>query len=254
MLRRRGQLMGRPWTRRALAAGMLPISLGYYESRMLSTKPVALWPLSEPAGAASVADVVASFAGTPSNVTLANATFPDGTPAPLFNGTSSYIDILTAAFVSAFTGGDEGSMAIWLRPNTGVLSDGAFRTLLVLRSNAQNFVTLEKSSLANAIFGYRRASNESRNAHTTTFNSAWNHLVFTWKRSSGRLYMYRNGVQIAGNTDSTQAFVGSLTEAYIGAVSKASLFWSGWLKYAAVWNRELTQSDVNALYVGAFAL
>ena len=77
-----------------------------YKSKVIGYGPIAYWALDDALGAgAAVCSINVAQNGTPANVTFDNTLGPDGVlNAPLFNGTTSWIDVQTGTFASSFIG------------------------------------------------------------------------------------------------------------------------------------------------------
>jgi|2_EtaG_2_1085320.scaffolds.fasta_scaffold04738_6 hypothetical protein len=79
-------------------------------------------------------------------------------------------------------------------------------------------------------------------------NTQWHHWAFTKKVSTGQMRIYLDGVDVANSTGMTKT-LGTPTKTSIGGNYPWSNYdWAGNLNDFAVWNTELSASDIVTLY------
>lgn len=238
----------------------LLLGSGSYTSRVLSTGPVALWPLSETSGSVAADASGNGYNGTYSAVTLNNATFGDGTPAPLFvPASSSHVATHSAGLVAALNV-QEGTMACWLRMSAaGVWADGQSRFVYDIFADTSNRIRINKNSPANQLFIAHQAGGATRAPAIATISvTRWFHAAITWSTAGAAVYGYLDGVQSA-NAGAPGTFAGAInnTSMAIGSFitgSAATLRWDGNIKYMGLWNRALTPGEIANLYVPGYAV
>lgn len=220
-----------------------------YDDKVLATGPIAYWPQSETAGLTAHCLVNPLQDGTYTGVTLANDnTGPFGTPAPWYDGATSFCDIQTAALVAALST-STGSMAIWTKVNAvGVWTDGARRHAFTLYRDLQNRLRSAKHAVNNST----QSIHEGNNVLVSIVNAghaetAWVHWAMTWDLG-GNLSVYVDGALDGIPVGVVTAWVGAFISAYIGSGTGAPAnLWHGWLGPCAVWDRVLTQPGIAAL-------
>ena len=215
----------------------------------------ALWMLDEASGSAAV-DSVNGLDGIYSNCALANAATPWGGVAPLFDGTSSFVNIYSAALNAAFDG-DEHSLMIWAKvANVGVWTDGILRYRMRFAAPGVNFSFMSKPSTFNLLESRRAGGGvveivEEVGVATIDWFCA-GQTVSKSAGTSGEFKAYRNGSQVGATQTSLGDYVGNLSIAVIGGTSIPSLIWNGWLAGAMVTSSILTPAQMAWLYaIGA---
>lgn len=224
-----------------------------YISKVLGYSPLAYWPLNETSGTAIIDAAGAMPNGTYANVTLNNATGPDGVNgSPLFNGTTSLANIFSATLAAAFTGGPAGSISAWCKvAAAGVWTDGAFRYAINLPVDDNNYIHFRKSSVDGRLQSVYKAGGTVKDANATGISPTdWFHVAITWDKNagaSGELKGYLNGTQFGTTTTGLGTWSGSIASAAIGSQTANNLVWSGWLAHVAIWNTAKDLATVQEL-------
>jgi hypothetical protein len=228
-----------------------------YENRVLATGPLALWPLSETTGT-SAADATGNYNGTYSNVTLNNATFPDGSPAGLWvPASSSHVATYSEGLAGAINRA-EGTLAVWCKMRDAtVWADGQNRYPYAMRVDNNNQMQMRKRS--NLLDGFHQGGGTLRNpitgAQTTT---AWFLYTFTWSTAAAETIVYVNTTPT-----SVSGALGTLVGDFINTsfaigtfltTSTSAFVWDGYLKYFGLWTRALTPAEIANLYVPGYAV
>lgn len=227
-----------------------------YISRVLNTAPanlVAYWALNEQAGAVA-ADVSraapSAFNGAYAGVTLNQPGIGDGNGCPSFNGTTSKVNVYSAALASAFPG-DEGSVLLWGRAADVNVWTESWRNLLRMQVNASNRITLQRNGTANNLYMERIAGGNSQ-AHTiTAINiTTWFFLAVTWSKIANQVKFYRDGAQVGSTRTNPNAWAGALDSnvCVIGAeTATPTSVWRGRIAHVALFNAPLTAGQIGAL-------
>lgn len=226
---------------------------GNYGDLVLSTGPTALWMQNESSGLTAYCLTNPAMNGTYNGVTLANDnTGPFGTPAPWFDGATSFNNIYSAALAAAFSG-LEGTAMIWGKvANVGVWTDTVLRSLLTLRVNVNNYVLIAKSNVNNTRDWYYRAnavSDLSTEAAVTSLDWACHFL--TWSDSGDQALAYIDGAQNGVAMAPIETWAGALVNGRtnIGAdntVGPANVF-HGWEGPCGIWTRVLPLAEIASL-------
>lgn len=215
----------------------------------LSTGLVAYWMLDEPVGTTgsySVVDSGGTNDGTPSAVTFGETGIGDGKTAPLFNGTSSKIDVSVGNLATGFNG-NEGSLIIWLKVSSAaVWASAAFSVALRIFTNGTNYFAVQKSGATSIINLTRDASGTAVGFSIATGSTlGWFCLGYTWSVAGSYYKKYFNGVETVVSQALTN-YVGNITNSTIG-LNLNSLWWPGYIAHVAVWNTKLSSSDMASL-------
>jgi len=196
--------------------------------------------------------------GTYTGVKLREGMGADGTRnAPLFNETTSVIDLYSAAFV-ADASTTEFSVAGWCKVlDNSVWSDSTVRRILTIGATATtNTIILEKTATANTLRAAYIAGSTTSSVSPTVYESLdyhtqWFHFGMTVSALDDAMIVYLNGVQ----TGTTQSTLGTWSGAIATAIcvigaedTTVANPWKGWLQHVAVWNETLSAADFAYLY------
>lgn len=222
-----------------------------YLGKALAIQPDALvgyWPLNETSGT-DILDAGETYNGTYSNVTLNNATGPDGVNgAPLFNGTTSKGDLFSTALRDAMDYA-EGTLSLWYKvASAGVLSDGALRDAFWLgTADDANAIYHRKSSVANRVDAYRFGGGTPDGVvDESATSTAWVHKVITWSITDNLVKVYKNG-SLLGQSGTLGAWSAVPARILLGCKNTNALVWSGWLAHVGIWSTPLALAEVQAL-------
>lgn len=175
-------------------------------------------------------DIISANNGTDSNVTYVAGKIKQ---AASFNGTNSKIRISNPLLAS------EGSMSIWVYHN----SSGALSRIY---SDEGGYVYFEQNSSggSNNISWIMFSGSSGLITSTTYTINTWTHYVATWK-SGGNIILYKNGIQAAILNSPVIAIIATFSS--FGAVS-AIRYFSGLIDEVAIYNRQISSTEVSALY------
>lgn len=165
--------------------------------------------------------------------------------APKFNGTTSTIDFFSAGLASAFSK-DAHTVAVWYKPDTGVLSDGTNRMLfgITAASVPNGSINIFKKDSPNNTFQFgAAAAGTAGTIDHTNSSTGWNHVALTV--SGATCTPYINGAAQTGFSRGV-SWSAALTTAQIGTRGGA-FFWKGWLWRFAIYSRALTAAEVLTL-------
>jgi len=227
---------------------------GSFLDTVLSTGPIAYWPLDESAGTTARCLVNSAQNGTYTGVTLANdSAGPFGTPAPFFDGANDYVNVKTATLEALWNaGGAEWSIMTWWRAaNVGVWTDAAYRYVFMGIDTANDYALIGRTNVNNQFRVVWRANattqTDLQNGLTTT---DWQSYIVTRSEAAGEVKYYRNGALLAtdGPAIGAWASAGGWTNILIGAETTVpAQVWHGWIAHTALWNRALTPGNIATL-------
>jgi hypothetical protein len=242
--------MGLPY-KRALMRGAVGPSI---IDNILSTGPVAYYPMNETSGTAAVnAEGTANRNGTYQGATLGQFKAPF--TCPFFDGINDFLR-LDESVMAAPINKNLGSMAGWARVyDAGVWSDETWRYLWNLEyiSNANTIRLAKPGDLAtqDRIYSLLRQgtniASTTSNALTTT---GWIHIGLTWDvLVQDELKLFVQGGQEGGTQTGLVTPSGSLTYCAIGAKDYTPInTWHGWLAHWAIWDYVLAPSEMQLHY------
>ena len=229
-----------------------------YAQRILNTQPaslIALWGLGEASGTtAANAEGTTARDGTYLNgVTLNAATFSDGTPAPSFDGSDDGVNVYSSSISSAFNH-DEGTQFCWLKVSgAGVWSDGVTRYLMNFRLDFNNRIYMDKTGGLNALQFVYLAGGVliGVTVPDAAGSTGWIPIAMTWSKAADEMKGYINGVQVGTTQTGLPTWAGSglaSSNTCLAALNTTGAnSWNGYMKYATVWNKPLTASEIAAL-------
>jgi hypothetical protein len=223
-----------------------------YPALVLSTGPIAYWPLSEQSGTAAVCRVNSAQNGVYNSDVSGwpPATgIGDGNTAPTFTA-NDVVNIYSATLNGAFNG-QLGSLLLWVKvASAGFWTDGTTPYLVMLRVNASNRLYLQKSGNNRLYWAYVAWGTIESVAREPTTETGWMALGLTWSKTADQVIAYYNGAQTGSTQTGLNTWSGSLssTETVIGASNTTpSSGWNGYLAHCALWNRALTPAEMASL-------
>ena len=146
-----------------------------YADRVLSTAPIAYWPLDEKAGTGARCPVDSNLDGTYAAAGIAYAADEDGpfgTAAPTFDGSNTYVSFGNASFAAAWDG-DLFSMISWGRVDGSArwTDSATYRYLQHIRSSADStYYAVMGKNTTNHQLEWRRRSGGAIVSQTYTFS------------------------------------------------------------------------------------
>lgn len=223
---------------------------------IISTSPVAFWPLDEQSGL-TIFDVSGNgHHGVYSGPTLNATPGPHGSGAPQFDAINDFGKLKAASLSASLTNNAEGSMLVFAKVRaSSVWTDASERRILVIASAGQTEMLMLRKNSANHNIQFLR------NGGGTVFVSGavpggvgptgWFAMAMTWSQPNNRLRAWYSTVgSVPAQFGTTQAG-GS---AWVGADvnSDRTCFgtgwtdppptlesWDGYIGGGAVWSKEL---------------
>lgn len=228
-------------------------------ARWLAIEPaklLAFFPLNEGSGS-NIIDVSRpqpssySITNGYAGVTWGGTLSPTGEPVPLWDGTSDYGNIYTAALAAAFNGA-EGTIALWAKVSAaGVWTDGTTRRLINIRVNISNALSMSKSSVSGTIsWAYAAGGIPLTIAAGSQSSLGWFHVALTWDKAADQFKAYLNGQQSGSTVTGLGIWAGALTatECAIGAFNTIpNNVHSGYLSNVYISSKALTQPQIASL-------
>jgi PKD repeat protein len=179
--------------------------------------------------------LVKDFSGNGRNATCSGSSCPASATgrygnAARFDGTD---DMFT---VGTWPASASGSVAFWFK------ADRTTTLQRLLGSTDAYEVVIDRERLGNQLYA---AGSDYLGAGTLS-PGAWYHAVLTYNHSTRRQEIWLNGQRIGGNYDANDvAPTGTLT---IGKRPGVSGIYDGLMDELAIWNRVLTQSEIQSIY------
>jgi hypothetical protein len=207
---------------------------------------IAQWPIWEPDGT-DVHDYSGMRRHAVSVDLGARAAGSDGVhQAALFDGATSYVNVYSAALAAAFNGA-EGTIVIWPKVyNVGVWTDGLIHFATAFFADVNNNVQLYKDTIDRLVWIYI-AGGVAVAVALIVNPTAFMCLGLTWSKSNNRMRAFYNGLQTGVDQVGLGVWAGALdaTWTVIGAYNTVPLYsWYGWIAHGALWNVELSPSEV----------
>ncbi len=200
------------------------------------------------------------------NSTMFNGLYRSGTTlsqtgysgsSVLFDGNTGLVQMNLPAIANNFPG--QGSYIIFGKIDSSILNDSISHWLMKFKTDTisaasvnSDYVDCFKDSGNNALgWQYNDDSQSAKYATTPLNNTRWFSLGSTWSIANG-LRLYFNGIQVGSNYSVVS---GQFTKPFdfrsmtIGAQSNAVAgnAWKGYLQNCAMWNTELTSSDMYSI-------
>ncbi|MCW1884232.1 hypothetical protein OKA04_05780 [Luteolibacter flavescens] len=242
-----------------------------YKDLVLADTPVAYYRLDE---AAQTTVTNLGTLGTAADAVMANTPavidgpqppkhggFPADNAASLFNGTSTYVDVLNPTGLN-FTG--QITLEAWIQPSTqtnfaaNIIAHGLNDDVGAALPQEEVFFRIENGNYEVGSLG-GKASFAVPAGDLTGTN--WIHLAGTW--SGGQWRLYRNGVEVATGADSTGAVLVNNANWGIGArgrwkraqtfpsalVPGDTRLFNGGISDAAIYNTALSADRIKAHFM-----
>jgi len=229
-------------------AGKVP-----YSDKILALSPFAYFPMNEVSGTTAYCLVDSAQNGTYARDVSVMGTTPgigDGNTAPLFNGTSDYLNILTAAFLAALDG-DEFTVSAWAKVSgIGVWSDATDRCIMQAADTVgwANYWRLKKTTTANQLAlsycagGVNNQSFPNRTNFGITDN--WFNIALTHSKSDDEYISYINGIELETETG-LGTWGATPNICVIGAYNTTpAQVWSGGIQHVVFFDRALTPAEI----------
>ena len=167
-----------------------------------------------------------------------------GTPyAFLFDGTDDYVTAGTTSALDFYN--SDYSYSFWVYYH-GVGEDGNGGTIIGRYSGGAGFLIYYKSVGADSGFMIQEDADTWTQVSSLTAD-VWTHIVVT--KSGNTRTLYKNSV--SAGTDDHGAYTQNLTAEFeIGIYGETNQGLNGAVDEVGVWNRALTQAEINTLYNG----
>lgn len=174
----------------------------------------------------------------------------DGHTALVFNGTSTYVDAYSPSL--AFSGAPF-TLSCWFQVAAGTWSDVNQRVLMVLAVDSNNYAIMYKGASPNQnkiAWQYDAGATLKTVVSGVMSATTWQHMAMTASAANGmKAWLNGSQVGVAQTGLGTWAGVLSRTQSNIGCNvwSPISAPWLGNAAHAAVWNAELTPTQISQL-------
>jgi len=132
----------------------------------------------------------------------------------------------------------------WIYPENEV-SAGDRGTLLLLTGGSGGYMSWNKSTRAMSNYWYSHPAEGYWETGAAVSRNTWNSFTAVWNFSAGAIYQFTNNVKTTGTTTQGNAATGNSIN--IGQESSDRQF-AGGIAFMRVYNRALTDSEVNQNY------
>ena len=188
----------------------------------------------------------ATFTETGVNATNTTLAF---TASADFDGSLDNVS-LKAASGNGFSG-SEGSVILPVKMGAaGVWTDGTARTLLMLKTDANNYVSIARSTTNNRLVYSYVAGGTAETVTADTSSLDWLWLGLTWDKANDAVKAYLNGAQTGATQTTLGSWIGSIASAtaLIGAATQTpTLVHSGYAALVLLSNAVMTPSEMAQL-------
>ncbi len=151
---------------------------------------------------------------------------------------------------------DMATIAFWARMR-GDVADDVDNTIVFSALNASNYRSyLLHFPYSDGVVYWDCGNSGGSSFDRLTYNwgatsyddsTQWHHWAFTKKISTGQMRIYLDGVDVANSTGNTRTF-GTPTKTTIAGGDPWNQYWAGNMSDFAIWNVELSASDIATLY------
>lgn len=230
------------------------VNVSYYTISLYSEKLLTIGTKKQQLNMVDVSGTIAQDStvenndGTYINISVNNAPSPiSGENAPLWNGASSTLNAVSAAFISDFNG-SECTVGCWVKMSAaGVWTDSTIRRILRFFVNASNDISIYKTSTNNTIVFEYKAGGVTKSVNHTISTLGWFRVDMTISRSagaSGEMKAYVIGAQVGSTQTNLGTFAGTLLHARYGSTDTPSQIHSGYLSYGTYDTTVLSAANV----------
>ena len=212
-----------------------------YQSKVLGYSPIAYWPLNDAAGTQAT-ELVNGWHGVSSNVTWGATGIGDGETAASFNGSTSYIDLFSAALAAAFDM-DEATVMMWVQMDQQQRAaiDGIFDFF----DDSNNYFRSYKNANSTDTYMFRNGSgtNVVGSFSGPTYTN-WNCFAITASVTADAQCYYVNGA-VADTQDSGLAAAADvIAYARVGRYRDNNFPMDGNLAHVALFDSALSAATI----------
>ena len=183
--------------------------------------------------------------GTVNGSTLTEDRFGNIDQAYNFDGINDFIDISN---ISGLISSQGISLSIWTKnynPNSS--SNQQFLFLIGANPNARILMMDESNQVSGSILNCN-CSDDLYTSHTLNPNQ-WTHIALTYNLEIGEQKLYINGINMDSQTESMNNYYTTNNAAKrIGSYGFNNRYFNGTLDDASIWNRALTEQEIQNLY------
>lgn len=220
-----------------------------YQGELLATEAadlVGCWSLDDFTGGVARNHTGSLLHGLVSGVDLAYPGVGDGRTAGYFDGAAEIS--LVAADVDTDWDSAEGTLALWLKVPTAVLTDATIRTAAVFLVDGNNYVHIWKTATNNTFGAGYMAGGTFSSVQFTISDDDWHHVAITWSVAADEVRVYLDGSQAGSTQTGLGTWVGTLTQVWFGSWTGIQWWWSGRLAHIALWAAPLGTAAIAGLF------
>ena len=211
-----------------------------YRLKVLSYSPTEAWRLNETSGTTITALLDSAKNGTLSGITLNARNFLDGGASPNFNGSGNYVNLLTSALQSSWSG-TQGTVFVWFYDTNPTASGFRF----VLSIGDGDYARIATVYNSNGHFGRMLYPGERQASAASRVTDQWRSFGISWNVTGNVCRMVCDGTSLTVSA-ATFSGSGSLVHAYLGRRLDGR-YWMGGLAWMMYWNTEQSLATLQAL-------
>lgn len=221
-----------------------------YMDRIMKSGPVSYWPLNEQNGNVAVNLVDYAMNGVHNDVNLGYPGIGDGETCPLYD--TSYTTLYTTMFKNIWPG-TLGSAFAWVKvldPDYWINSSAEW-AWRIATSNA-TYIAVSNPINNQLAIHYLHAGSQSANYSPMYPSTDWNFMGATWSYAANEIKYYYQGVQLSTTKECpgewTYDIIASKTLIGGAVYAPVTSPWHGCVAHLAIWNRRLSEAEINDLY------
>ncbi len=212
--------------------------------------PSLFFKMNEMTGSvASNSGSVASANGSYSSVSLGAVTDQRGAKAAGFNGSSSKVNIYSAAFASAFKAAT-GTLFANCR-YTGDWGGTTNAAVFQIGADLNNRIIVYKDPNPNFLSLFWVAGGSMQFFAYATSSVDWIPVAVTWHKANNRIRFYANGALGDSEQAYTGTWAGALADGWCDVGKEGSNYWLGNIDNVMFFDRELSAAEIATLSAAA---
>lgn len=212
----------------------------------LATSPIVFYPLDEASGTVAYDRSGNGFHSTYENISVGNATFPDGSPCSSWDTATSMIQMYPTGFYPSLNK-SEGTLEAWVKAvDASLWSNGNFGAIWEAYHSGQTIRIVKTATLNQLRFTHDGNGTIRQLDYNTGGLLTWFHVALTWSIINARVRAYLNGSLLSEMGAPTPIDAALTTDTMcIGRFSNSTSYrWYGNIRNFALHDRELMAAEI----------